>query len=105
MPPMRLQRYLARAGVTARLMLSFMVWLVTLVAPLFIGRLSLLGSLSTAEKVRALARLEARFGEPLLAGKAMLCLMYYGHPDAAREVGFDGECLVPRGPGRPGGAP
>ena len=73
-----------------------MVRLVSLLAPFFIGRLATLGSLSVPERIRALTRLEERFGEPLLAVKAMLCLLYYEHPDAAREVGFDGQCLVPR---------
>lgn len=99
-----LEDYLARAGGTARLMLSCMIWLVTLVAPLLLGRAALLGSLSTVDKVRALTKLEERFGEPLLAVKAMLCLMYYEHPEAAREVGFDGNCLVPRTTGGTGGS-
>jgi hypothetical protein len=88
--------FLARSGPRSRLVLSFMVRLVSLLAPLFVGRLATLGSLSVPERIRALTRLEERFGGPLLAVKAMLCLLYYEHPDAAREVGFDGQCLVTR---------
>jgi len=90
-----IEDFLARSGVRARLMLSAMVWLVTVVAPLLIGRVALLGSLPLGVRVRALTRLEERFGDPLLAVKAILCLIYYEHPDAAREVGFDGACLLP----------
>jgi hypothetical protein len=88
--------FLARAGIRSRLMFSFMIWLTTLLAPLISGRFRALYSLPVGDRVRALSRLEARFGEPLLAVKAILCLIYYEHPDAARDVGFDGECLLPR---------
>ncbi len=100
-----IEDYLSRGSVAARLMLSAMIALVSLVAPLMIARLGPLGRLATSDKARALERLEARFGEPLLAVKAMLCLLYYEHADAAREVGFDGECLLPRAPSWPRGAP
>lgn len=32
---------------------------------------------------------------PVLAVKAILCILYYEHPDAAREVGFVGQGLPP----------
>ena len=89
--------FLARSGPRARLMLSSMIWLVVLVAPLLIGKLGPLGALSPGDRMRALDRLERGFGEPLVAVKAILCLLYYEHPDAAREVGFDGECRLPGG--------
>jgi hypothetical protein len=102
-PPERLEYlgrevddFLARCGPRARVMLTLMVWLVALAAPLCIGKLGSLATLPQAERVRALDRLERRFGEPLFAIKAVLCLIYYEHPDAAREIGFDGECLLPR---------
>jgi len=98
-PPERLvylagevEDFLARSGPRARAVLTVMIWLVTLVAPICVGRLGSLGTLSQADRVRALDRLERRFGEPLVAVKAILCLIYYEHPDAAREIGFDGEC-------------
>jgi hypothetical protein len=88
--------FLARSGPRSRFVLSLMVRLVSLLAPLFIGRMATLGALSVPDRVRALTRLEKRFGEPLLAVKAMLCLLYYEHPDAAAEVGVDGQCFLPR---------
>jgi hypothetical protein len=101
-PPERLdylgrefEDFLVRSGPRARAMLTVMVWLVALLSPLCIGKLGTLAALSQADRVRALDRLERRFGEPLVAVKAILCLIYYEHPDAAREIGFDGECLLP----------
>jgi choline dehydrogenase-like flavoprotein len=88
--------FLARSGVQARLMVSLMIWLVSLVAPVLVGRFGLLGTLALGVRVRALVRLEERWGAPLLAVKALLCILYYEHPDAAQEVGFDGLCLLPR---------
>lgn len=88
--------FLARCGAQSRFFFSLMVGLVSFIAPLFLGRLSRLGALSVPDRVRAMARLERRFGEPLLAVKAILCLLYYEHPDASREMGFDGQCLIPR---------
>jgi hypothetical protein len=73
-----------------------MIWLVTLLSPLLAGRLRLLPALPLELRISALGTLERRFGEPLLAVKAMLCLLYYEHPGAARDVGFDGQCLLPR---------
>ena len=90
-----LEDFLARSGPRSRWVLTIMVHLVSRLGPLFIGRCVGLGALPVPERIRALRRLEERFGEPLLAVKALLCLLYYEHPDAAREVGFDGNCLVP----------
>ena len=91
-----MEDFLARAGFRSRLMFSSMVWHTTVLAPLLSGRFALLYTLPLPERVQAVARLERRFSEPLLAVKALLCLVYYEHPDAALEVGFDGQCLVPR---------
>jgi len=90
-----MEDFIARGGTRSRLVLTFMIWLVTVLAPLFVGRLTKLGDLTVPERIRALSSLEHRLGEPLLAVKAMLCLLYYEHEDAAREVSFDGQCLVP----------
>jgi len=87
--------FLARCGGQSRFFFSLMVWLVSLAAPLLSGRFALLGSLHLEDRVLALENLERRFAEPLLAVKAILCLIYYEHPEAGREVGFDGECHVP----------
>ena len=31
----------------------------------------------------------------LLGAKAILCIVYFEHPDAAREIGWDQACLRP----------
>ena len=52
------------------------------------------GGCRSAQRVHALRRLENEpAAAPLFAVKALLSLIYYEHPDAAREVGFDGECM------------
>jgi len=102
--------HLENVGARSRLLLSLLVGVVTVLAPLSIGRLTRLGRLSIADRVRALSTLERALGEPVLAVKAMLCLVYYEHPGAARDVGFDGSCALPAGaaagsnPGK-GGSP
>ena len=93
-----LSDFLARAGARTRVLLSAMIWLVSLLGPLFIGRLALLGALTLDVRIVALDRLERNFGAPLLAVKALLCLVYYEHPDSARDAGVDGACLLPRAP-------
>lgn len=90
-----LEDFLARAGARTR----FVLWLarlaVAVLAPLSIARFVPLARLPVAERSRALSRLEHSFlGAPVLAVKALLCVLYYEHPDAAREVGFDGKCLT-----------
>jgi hypothetical protein len=86
-----LEDFLARAGSRTRGVLGLAVFAVTVLAPLFAGHLPPLGRLPLRERARALTLLErSRFGAPVLAVKALLCVLYYEHPDAAREVGFDG---------------
>lgn len=100
-PPERLdwlcveiEDFLARAGSNTRLVLRLALLAVSVLAPLLLLRFAPLRKLPLAERVRALARLEhGAFAPPLLALKALLCVLYYEHPDAAREVGFDGLCF------------
>ena len=86
--------FLARSGSRSRFLFAFLVFVVSAIAPLLIARLPPLRRLPLAERIVALSRLERRFAEPLLGVKAILCIIYYEHPDAAREVGFDGSCLT-----------
>jgi hypothetical protein len=91
---LEMEDLLARAGPQTRLIIRASTLAVTLLAPLSVMRLRLLYRLPLRERVRALVRLErTRFGAPLLAVKALMSLVYYEHPDASREVGFDGACL------------
>lgn len=99
-PPERLdwlarevEDFLARAGARSRFVVGLALWAVGILAPLFVLRFVSLGRMAVRERARALQQLEDRFGAPVLAVKAMLCVLYYEHPDAARNVGFDGACL------------
>lgn len=66
---------------------------VGLVAPLFVGRMTTLRALATPDCLRALERMErSPLALALFGAKTTLCILYYEHPDAAREVGFDGAC-------------
>jgi hypothetical protein len=90
---LEVEDFLARAGTRSRFIVSLALFAVVFLAPLLSGRLISFSRLGVEERANALARLEDTFGAPVLAVKAMLCVIYYEHPDAARFVGFDGECL------------
>ncbi len=91
-----IEDFLARAGPRTRFVLGVAVFAVNLLAPLSVLRFTSLRRLSLAERVHALRNLEnSRLAAPLFAVKALLSLIYYEHPDAAREVGFDGACMGP----------
>ena len=47
--------FLARSGTRARLMLSFMIWLVALAAPLLIGKMGPLGALAHQDRLFTIA--------------------------------------------------
>lgn len=64
------------------------------VAPLLVWRVAPLRALSYETRTRALPRLERTpLAVAVFAVKAMLCIVYYEHPDAAAAIGFDGRCL------------
>lgn len=72
----------------------FSLLVVAWVAPLLIFRLPTMRRLSFEQRVRALQRFEkSPLGLMLFAIKALLCITYYEHPDAAAEIGFDGKGL------------
>jgi len=87
--------FLARVSFrTYVIVLASLVTLVVL-APLMIRRFSGLAAMTLPDRIRALERVERSALSPaLLAVKALLSVHYYEHPDAAREVGFDGACMI-----------
>lgn len=90
-----LDDFLAHAGARSRFVYQLSVMVVSIVAPLLVWRFSSLRGLALAERSEALERMErGRLALPLLAVKAMLCILYYEHPDAAKEIGFDGACKL-----------
>jgi hypothetical protein len=89
-----LDDFLARVGSRTRLVLWLSVFAVSWLAPLLSFRLLPLRALPLPKRIDALERLErSHAAMALLATKAILSILYYEHPDAAREVGFDGACL------------
>lgn len=86
-----LSRVRGRGALVYRLSLVVVSW----VAPLLIFRLPTLRRLSFDQRVRALSRAEkSPLGLMLFAIKALLCITYYEHPDAALEISFDGKGLL-----------
>lgn len=81
-----------KAGPNARTVIRVFSQVISALAPAMIGRPPGLWRLSLPDRVRALRKLEASFASgALLAVRALICILYYEHPDAAREVGFVGE--------------
>jgi len=84
------------AHVTLRARLLFRACLATvyLLAPLCVGRLPTMRRLTVDERVAALHALERTpLALALFGCKAILCIVYFEHPDAAAEIGWDQECL------------
>lgn len=82
--------FLEQAGPRAELIIGGALQLATWVAPLVIGKRPPLSRLSVAERIVALERLEKTpAGLPLLALKAVMCTIYFEHPDAQAEIGID----------------
>lgn len=75
------------------------VVVVTWLAPLWSLLPVPLGALGLERRTRVLERWEqSPFGMTLFAVKAVLSIVWCEHPDAAREMGFDGRPLL-LGPG------
>jgi hypothetical protein len=92
----------ARADAGIRLVLRLSLLGVSLLAPLYIGRLTLMRRLPLELRIRALGRLERSwFAGPLLILKALLSLIYYEHPDVQREIGVEGFGRLPMAPTAP----
>lgn len=80
-----------RADAGIRFVLRLAMLGVSVLAPLYVGRLTLMRRLPLELRIRALARLERSWlSGPLLILKALLSLIYYEHPDVEREVGAEG---------------
>lgn len=89
-----LDDFFAHAGGRARSVFLLCITAIDLVTPLFIRRVGRFSSLPLAERFTALTRFEeSPLGLAFFGAKAALCIVWYEHPAAAREVGFDGLCL------------
>ncbi len=89
-----LDDFIAQSGKRARFVLWLCLTATSWISPLFAFRVGPLRWLSLETRTRALERLERSvFALALFGAKAILCVLYYEHPDAARAIGYDAECL------------
>jgi hypothetical protein len=85
--------FLRQGGARARLGFKALLLVVSVVAPVTVWRLLPLRALPLATRIEALERFERTpAGLAIYALKALVCLVYYEHPDAARSIGYEGTC-------------
>lgn len=86
--------FLEQAGPRSELVLKGALFVATWIAPLAIRRRPPLSRLPARERCDALEAVEqTQVGLPILALKAVLCSIYYEHPDSLAEIDVDGGCL------------
>jgi hypothetical protein len=91
----------AAAGARAPLTLGLCLWVCEWIAPLFIRKLGPLTELALEDRVRALDRMErSALGPCTLAPKAMLCLLWFEHPEVQRETRTEPSCMTERSANR-----
>jgi hypothetical protein len=88
-----LEDFLARSGGRTRFVFGLAMFAAAFLAPIVSFRFRSLASMPVEERSAVLERLENVFGPPVLAVKALLCVLYYEHPDAQKQIGFDAECF------------
>jgi len=89
-----LDHFFGHAGARARVSYFLCLIACSWLAPLLSLRPGSLASQPLPERLDTLERFERHpLGLALFGAKAILCILYYEHPDASREVGFDGSCL------------
>lgn len=90
-----LDDFVAHLNVRARMLFRLCLFVVTWIAPIVGGRVSRLGSLALVDRIEALEALERTpLSLALFGARAIVSLVYYEHPDAAREIGWDRKCLT-----------
>jgi hypothetical protein len=89
--------FVGHLNLRARLLFVTCLTTITWAGPLLIGRLGRLGSLSIPDRIRAIHAVEHNpvASLALFATKAVTSLVWYEHPDNAREIGWDRRCLKP----------
>ena len=89
-----LRSFVGHSGEDARRILGLSLFAVTVLGPLLSGKFGFLDR-SLEERRAILERVEkSLLSTTLLAVKAVLCILYFEHPDATREIGGPFGCLV-----------
>lgn len=89
-----LDDFVAHLNLRARLLFRACLFTATWLAPLAIGRFAALASLPLTQRIAALDALERTpLSLALFGARAIVSLVYYEHPDAAAELGWDRQCL------------
>ena len=92
--------FLTHTGARSRLVFRGALLAVSTLSPLLVWRLPPFRFLSLESRRRGIERMErSLLSLPVLALKAIICIIYYEHPDAAREIGYQPS------PQRPGSTP
>ncbi|RLB53084.1 MAG: hypothetical protein DRJ42_12995 [Deltaproteobacteria bacterium] len=90
-----LDDFVAQSGPRAGRVFGLCLFAISFLGPLLAFRLVPFRWLSLSTRTRALERMErSPFALALFGAKALLCIVYYEHPDAAATIGFDGTCLT-----------
>ncbi len=80
---------MSRASGRGRFYFGAGALVVSIGAPIMIGRLRPFSRLTHEERVASLQRFESHaLGSILVALRAILCMLWYEHPEVAREVGL-----------------
>lgn len=83
--------FVSHAGVRSRWMMRLLVFYVGTVGAVLALRPPPFRLLNLADRVRGLQRLESSpLALPLFGLKALLCLVYYEHPEHVRAIGWTG---------------
>ncbi len=92
-----LEDYLAHSGPRAQMVFAASITAVSTLAPPFSGKARLLPMLTPEERAHAIERFEQTpLGLAVLGAKAMLCLIWYEHPEVRADVDIDSVCLKSR---------
>lgn len=87
--------FVAHLNLRARLLFLLCIYAVSVLSPLLAGRLGMLASLPLAARIHALEALEQTPAAlALFAARAIVSIVYYEHPDAAKEIHWDQRCLT-----------
>ncbi len=93
-----LRGFVGHSGEDARRILALSLFAVTVLGPLLAFKIGFV-SKSLSERRDILDKVEhGPLSTALLAVKAVLCILYFEHPDAAKEIGAPFECLVAGAP-------